>query len=177
MRGWLATRRALGWIIPFAVWAGALHRLMSADASRRARWCFFKQLARGSWPGMVRWRQLLLRLSSFGRWRFSVAYAGWVPVSAFQRGVVRQHWRRSRNWRSPRGFSAGLDAFSFSGTRVAGVGRLGEDEGELERTAYCTCVRAICSNLSMTPDFLALVHAPTSALPIILPDCRPQRLS
>ena len=38
------------------------------------------------------------------------------------------------------GFSAGLDAFSFFGTRVAGVGRLGEDEGELERTAYCTCV-------------------------------------
>ncbi len=51
MRGWLATRRALGWIIPFAVWAGALHRLMSGDASRRARRCFFKQLARGSWPG------------------------------------------------------------------------------------------------------------------------------
>ena len=37
-------------------------------------------------------------------------------------------------------FVSGLDAFSFSGTRVAGVGRLGEDEGELERTAYCTCV-------------------------------------
>jgi hypothetical protein len=36
---------------------------------------------------------------------------------------------------------SGLDGFAAFGTRVAGVGRLGEDEGELERTAYCTCVR------------------------------------
>ena len=36
---------------------------------------------------------------------------------------------------------------------------------------------AICSSLSVSPDFLALVDAPTSALLIILPDCRPQRLS
>ena len=36
---------------------------------------------------------------------------------------------------------------------------------------------AICSSFSVSPDFLALVDAPTSALLIILPDCRPQRLS
>ena len=46
------------------------------------------------------------------------------------------------------GFSAGLDAFSFSGTRVAGVGRLGEDEGELESTAHCTCVRGVLGPFS-----------------------------
>ena len=77
---------------------------------------------------MVRWRQLLLRLSSFGRWRFSVAHAGWVPVSAFQRGVVRQHWRRSRNWRSPRVFCVwGLTALRFLGRvlpELAGLGRM-----------------------------------------------------
>ena len=39
------------------------------------------------------------------------------------------------------GFVSGLDGFAVFWTRVAGVGRLGEDEGELERTAYCTCVR------------------------------------
>ena len=37
-------------------------------------------------------------------------------------------------------FAAGIDGFAFSGTRVAGVSRLGEDEGELERTTYCTVV-------------------------------------
>ena len=40
-------------------------------------------------------------------------------------------------------FVSGLEAFSFSGTRVAGVGRLGEDEGELERTTYCTGARGV----------------------------------
>ena len=75
------------------------------------------------------------------------------------------------------GFVSGLDGFALLGRCVARVSRLGEDEGELESTTYCTCVRAICSNLPMTPDFLALVDAPTSALLIILPDCRPQRLS
>ena len=41
------------------------------------------------------------------------------------------------------GFSAGLDGFAVFGTRVAGVGRHGEDEGELERTTYCTCARGV----------------------------------
>ena len=35
--------------------------------------------------------EIASRLSSLGRWRFSVAFAGWVPVAAFQRGVVPQH--------------------------------------------------------------------------------------
>ena len=38
-------------------------------------------------------------------------------------------------------FVSGLDGFAVFGTRVAGVGWLGEDEGELERIAYCTGVR------------------------------------
>ena len=41
-------------------------------------------------------------------------------------------------------FVSGLDGFAVFGTRVAGVGRLGEeDEGELERTTYCTCARGV----------------------------------
>ena len=48
------------------------------------------------------------------------------------------------------GFSAGLDGFAVFGTRVAGVGRLGEDEGELERTAYCTGVRGQPSGSAAT---------------------------
>ena len=52
------------------------------------------------------------------------------------------------------GFVSGLDGFALLGRCVARVSRLGEDEGELESTTYCTCVRAICSNLPMTPDFL-----------------------
>ena len=40
-------------------------------------------------------------------------------------------------------FVSGLDGFAVFETRVAGVGRLGEDEGELERTTYCTCARGV----------------------------------
>ena len=61
------------------------------------------------------------------------------------------------------GFSAGLDAFSFSGTHVAGVGRLGEDEGELESTTYCTCVRV---HSGITPVHVA-PSAPVSRCPQI----------
>ena len=41
------------------------------------------------------------------------------------------------------GFVSGLDGFAVFGTRVAGVGRLGEDEGELERTTYGTGARGV----------------------------------
>ena len=40
-------------------------------------------------------------------------------------------------------FVSGLDGFAVFGTRVAGVGRLGEDESELERTTYCTCALGV----------------------------------
>ena len=89
---------------------------------------------------MVRWRQLL-RLSSLGRWRFSVAFAGWVPVSAFQRGVVRQHWRRSRNWRSPRVFCRlGLTALRLLGRvlpELAGLGRMKANSNVLPIARVC----------------------------------------
>ena len=39
------------------------------------------------------------------------------------------------------GFAAGIGGFGLLGTRVAGVSRLEEDEGELESAAYCTCVQ------------------------------------
>ena len=39
------------------------------------------------------------------------------------------------------GFASRVGGFAFLGTCVAGVSRLGEDEGELESTTYCTGVR------------------------------------
>ena len=60
--------------------------------------------------------------------------------------------------------------------RVVGVVRLIPAHAGSLRDHPRTC-GAICSRLSVSPDFLALVDAPTSTLLIILPDCRPQRLS
>ena len=46
------------------------------------------------------------------------------------------------------GFAAGIGGFGLLGACFAGVSRLGEDEGELERAAYCTCVQGSMSTLS-----------------------------
>ena len=60
-------------------------------------------------------------------------------------------------------FVSGLDGFALLGRCVARVSRLGEDEGELERTAYCTCVRV---HSRITPVHVA-PFAPVSGCPQI----------
>ena len=60
--------------------------------------------------------------------RFSVGLTRWAPAIGFQQGAVSRHGRGSCAW---------LSGFVHSGPCVSGVSRLGEDEGELERTAYC----------------------------------------
>ena len=47
------------------------------------------------------------------------------------------------------GSSADLCGLTWFGTPAAGVGRLGEDEGVFEGTAYCTCVRPAGSRIGV----------------------------
>ena len=67
------------------------------------------------------------------------------------------------------GFAAGIGGFGLLGACFAGVSRLGEDEGELESAAYCTCVQG---SMSTRSTLLLEHHLKELKLPTFLREYR-----